>query len=452
MNLEKLKDKKIVLFGKSRSFSMDEFMSQLKFHKIDLTSKFDESVVLVVDGKMMTPYEQNESDALYSERSGVVEFVSIDVLEKELAKQIDPNTLLMSLKLSRNKERLKSFIQNSMIDDELFFKLLKMYSWSGEDFFENDDNRDVSAAIIGRFYKNIERNHNVQYATSGFGHLISQSNNQELIEMIASLEPLQKSPKEGMSDANINILFAIASHKSTPKSVLNTLIKRADREINRYIAMRDDCDEEIVTKLYDSMDESILEALSYSKNLSKVVVYNLVKESLYATNLATNLELDGELFELFIEEYAIELAKNHSLLSLMQESLFQLNKESVDLSLAQNSFVDPKIVSKLLKRGSKRVLDEICKNSITSKEILQEAYKESSNYLSLSQNSATPADILLSLSQSGDSEILRYLAQNPSTPVEVLYQLQLDAKLARFVKENPAFGRYIQQENIGWEV
>jgi len=73
-----------------------------------------------------------------------------------------------------------------------FLKLLKMYAWGGEDFFENDDNRDVSAAIILRFYKDIERNHNVQYATSGFIHLLAQTDNQELIRAILELEPLQK--------------------------------------------------------------------------------------------------------------------------------------------------------------------------------------------------------------------------------------------------------------------
>ncbi|MDP2893730.1 MAG: hypothetical protein Q8N78_05115, partial [Sulfurimonas sp.] len=240
MNLKELEDKKILLFGKSRAFSMDEFASQLKFHRISIVTQFEEDVSLVVEGRMMTPYEQNAGDALYKERSGSIEFVSIDILEKELAKHIDANTLLMSLKLSRNKERLKSFIQNAMIDDELFFKLLKMYTWSSEDFFENDDNRDVSAAIIGRFYKNIERNHNVQYATSGFMHLISQTSNQELIETIAGLEPLVKVA----SDANANILCSISSHADTPKSVLTLFIKRADPRVNRVIAMRDDCDEE----------------------------------------------------------------------------------------------------------------------------------------------------------------------------------------------------------------
>ena len=448
MNLKELEDKKILLFGKSRAFSMDEFASQLKFHRISMATEFEENLSLVVEGRMMTPYEQNAGDALYKERSGSIEFVSIDVLEKELAKHIDANTLLMSLKLSRNKERLKSFIQNPMIDDELFFKLLKMYTWSGEDFFENDDNRDVSAAIIGRFYKNIERNHNVQYATSGFMHLISQTSNQELIEAIAGLEPLLKIK----SDANRNILRAISSHVDTPKNVLTLFIKKADPSVNRVIAMRDDCDEEMQQRLYDSMDESVLEALSWSKNLAKNVVYKILEIELYAKNMARNITLDDELFTLFVEKYPLETAKNSSLSLSMQQRLMDLKQKCVNISLASNNFIDTSIIMGLLHEDSSEVANEIYKNSSTPPQALEEAYKESSNHLSLSCNVSTPPHILLALAQSGDGEVLKALAQNPTTPVEVLYQLQLDARFARAVKENPAFGRYIQQENIGWEV
>ena len=448
MNLKELEDKKILLFGKSRAFSMDEFSSQLKFHKISVVTQFEEDVSLVVEGRMMTPYEQNAGDALYKERSGSVEFISIDVLEKELAKHIDANTLLMSLKLSRNKERLKSFIQNTMIDDELFFKLLKMYTWSSEDFFENDDNRDVSAAIIGRFYKNIERNHNVQYATSGFMHLISQTSNQELIETIAGLEPLVKVA----SDANANILCAISSHADTPKSILTLFIKRADPRVSRVIAMRDDCDEEMQQGLYDSTDENVLEALSWSKNLAKSVVYKILEIDLYTKNMAKNINLDDELFTLFVERCPIETAKNSSLSLSMQQRLMDLKLQNVNISLASNTFIDTDVAMKLLHEDSSEIANEIYKNSATPPQALEEAYKESSNHLSLSCNVSTPPHILLALAQSGDGEVLKALAQNPATPVEVLYQLQLDARFARAVKENPAFGRYIQQENIGWEV
>ena len=51
---------------------------------------------------------------------------------------------------------------------------------------------------------------------------------------------------------------------------------------------------------------------------------------------------------------------------------------------------------------------------------------------------------------SKDIEVLLALAKNENTPVDVLYQLQLDSRLERSVKENPSFGKHIQTDNIGW--
>ncbi|MDD5372514.1 MAG: hypothetical protein PHO62_03685 [Sulfurimonas sp.] len=419
MNLKELKDKKILLFGKSRAFGMDEFLVQLKFHKIGLASEFEEGIELIVEGKMMTPYEQRASDELYEKKSQKLEFVSIDVLEKELAKEIDENTLLMSLKLSHDKERLKNFIQNSTISDELFFKLIKMYKWSGEDFFENDSNRDVSAAIILRFYKNIERNHNVQYATSGFVHLIAQTDNKKLIEIILELEPLQNS---------------------------------ANSKIKTLIAMRNDCDEKMQTALYDSMDESVLEALCRNENLSKNVLFKLLSIERYADDLARHAKLDNELFERFLQNNPLELAKNGTLTQEMQERLIALDDKAINFSLASNRNISDFIIKKLLSCGSFEIKSAVYKNPITPVGMLKEAYEEKQNHISLAHNESTPKYILSAMADELDAEVLKGLAKNPSTPVEVLYQLQLDSGFARAVKENPAFGRHIQQENIGWEV
>ena len=452
MNLKELENKSILLFGKSRAFSSDEFESQMKFHKIRVVSEFSDDVAVVVDGKMMTPYEQNASDELYKKYSKELEFVSIDVFEKELAKEIDADTLLMSLKLSHDKQRLKSFIQNSMLSDELFLKLLKMYSWGGEDFFENDDNRDVSAALILRFFKNIERNHNVQYATSGIMHLVVQTDREDLIEAIAQLEPLQKSFNKDKKDANYNILASIATHKNTPKRVLNLFIKKANSYLKTLIAMRGDCDEEMQRALYDSMEEDVHEALSYNSNLCKTIVYKLLESDQFTKKIATYVKLDNDLFEIFMKKHPAELAKNESITVEMQEKLVSMYQENVKLSLATNVVIDENVLSKLLLEDSPDIKFALFENTATPAETLAEAYNSAINHVYLSHNKNTPRHILILLAQSKDIEVLKGLAQNPSTPVDILYQLQLDSKLARAVKENPAFGKHIQQENIGWKV
>jgi hypothetical protein len=120
--------------------------------------------------------------------------------------------------------------------------------------------------------------------------------------------------------------------------------------------------------------------------------------------------------------------------------------------LALNEKLDYSVAMRLLLVKSKALSSEVYKNSNLSKENLAEAYKDEANHISLAQNPITPKNILEALSSSQDIEVLSSLAQNKSTPVEALYQLQLDSRVARQVKENPAFTKHIQQENIGWEV
>ena len=386
MNLKEINT--ILLFGKPRAFSSDEFTSQMKSHDIQIVQEFSEDVSLVIEGRMMTPREQNLSEELYETQA--VQSLSIDSLESALAKEIDEDVLLMSLKLSHDKERLKSFIQNSKINNTLFFKLMQMYEWSGEDFFENDDNRNVSAAFIARFYENIERNHNVQYATTGFIHLVAQSENAELLEVISTLKPLAFHPK----------------------------IKKA-------IAMSPFISSKLQKKFFRLGDDAILEALAHNSKLEREIVVELFKNKKYSSTLASNIKLDDALFEIFKDELT-SLAQNHSLSLSMQEELLDLEDEEVDASLALNGAVDVKIIEILLQKKVNSLNELLFTNSAMPIVHLEEAYKKGEYFASL--------------------------AKNEATPIEILYQLQLDSRYERAVKTNAGFGKHIQSENIGWLV
>jgi len=390
MNLKDLENKTILLFGKSRAFSLEEFNSQLKFHKISTCREFSDDIKLVIDGKMMTPYEQNDSDALYEKYSKNVEFIAIDIFERELAKLIDEDTLLMSLKLSRDKDRLKNFIQNEMISDVLFFKLLKMYSWGDDDFFENDNNRDISAAFISRFYENIERNHNVQYATTGFVHLIKQTKSPQLLESILTLKPIKYNPKMKMQ---------IAMNEFSSESILKHLAKDDNYEIK--------------------------EALSLNKNLNIDIIKEFIKDENLGENIAKSINLDEQYF-LLLSEYKIALALNESLTLKMQEELSTCRDEEVDFALALNDNIDIEILNKLLKSKNETIVSALYENKVMPIKTLEDAYE--------------------------NNKYLEQLAKNENTPVEILYQLQLDSRYERYVKSNAGFGKHIQQENIGWLV
>jgi len=267
---------------------------------------------------------------------------------------------------------------------------MKMYSWSGEDFFENDDNRDVSAAFISRFYENIERNHNVQYATTGFIHLVAQVKNVELLNAITLLEPLQFHPK----------------------------IKRA-------IAMSSVCNESMQKRFFKSEDRELLEALSLNKKLSLNILDEFLKDKSLVKNVAKSIELNEELFER-LKGYSSSLSLNSSLNSQMQEKLLNQHDDSVNLALASNSCMDEINIRKLLLLDNEDIKQALYENSATPHELLHKAYE--------------------------DEKYHEALAKNENTPVEILYQLQLDSRYERMVKTNAGFGKYIQSENIGWMV
>ena len=390
MNLQELKNKTILLFGKSRAFSSDEFVSQLNYHNILTSKEFSDDIALVIDGKMMTPYEQNESEKLYTEKSNTLEFIEIDVFERELAKKLDEDTLLMSLKLSRDKDRLKSFILNSMISDSFFFKLIKMYDWANDDFFENDDNRDVSAAYISRFYENIERNHNVQYATTGFIHLIKQTKNSLLLENILTLKPIKYNSK-----------------------------------MKKQMAVNEYCNEKIFKLLQKDEDYEVKEALSINKNLNEEIIKEFIKDENLGSNIAKNINLKDEYFEL-LQIYKIALGLNESLSLDMQEKLYESGDIEVRYALALNNKINSSVLNKLLESDNEDIKTALYENSNMPIEVLDKAYKDNIYY--------------------------EQLAKNESTPIEILYQLQLDSRYERFVKTNAGFGKHIQQENIGWLV
>ena len=386
MNINELKNQSIVLLGKSRAFVEEEFLSLMKYHKIEVLRDVDEDVTFIVEGRMLTPYEQNSMAALYEE--GKYTFVTVDELENALAKELNADMLLMSLKLSHDKERLKAFIENSMISDELFFKLMQMYEWGKEDFFENDDNRDVSAAFISRFYENIEQNHNVQYATTGFFHLVSQAKSASLLQAISELEPMSFHPK-----------------------------------IVSAIAMSPTCDEALQERLYKRGESFISEALSFNIHLKIFLVEEFLEDKELGRNVARSLELDEVLFSQ-CKKFASSLAQNESLTLAMQEELLSLQNDEVNLGLAWNEKLEESMILELLQKADEKLQQELYENSAMPQELLEKAYSE--------------------------GFFLGSLAKNENTPVEILYQLQLDSRYERSVKTNAAFGKHIQSENIGW--
>ncbi|HEX5711546.1 MAG TPA: hypothetical protein VFX68_09390 [Sulfuricurvum sp.] len=414
MNYEAYAGKSVLLLGKTRSLNGGEFETLLKLHDINVTKSFDETVGLVIEGKMMNPLEIQESERLYELQS--VPLVDITQIEKWLCHSIEPNRLLMSLKLSRDNERLVDFIKNPYITDELFFKLLKLYDYGDEGLFDNDSNRDVTAAIIGRFYEDLERNHNVQYAMSGLAHLIEKYGNRELITAISQLSPIARELKNPREPSLRGVLDAMALHSETPDEILKKLLQ-GDAHL---IAHREPLTLE--KELLALENEEVNAVLARNVTLSPDGASRL--EEHYPEMIAQFYPLDDERFERLRSKYSPSLASNMTLSPSMQTALMEMNNDAVFSKLAQNTALSAQHIDTLFALNG---------------------YDEP-----LASNTSLSAQQLETLYQKGHTEILKQLASNTATPIEILYQLSLDQRTERSVKTNPTFGKHIQTYNIGW--
>jgi hypothetical protein len=411
----------------------------------------ESSVDYAIEGRMVNPIEQMELDRIYEE--DVCSIVDLNVLEKVLCDSIDENKLLMSLKLSGDEDRLFGFLKNKLVPNALFLKLLKLYNWQGEGFFDNDENRDVTAALIVRFYENIERNHNVQYANMGILHLLTQSDDGFLIETIASLSPIKTSLKEMansiLDNSTSKILELIAVHPDTPSSVIKRFIKSNVPRLNILMASRLDLGG---VKQKSLISKETLSYLAQNPSLEQEVLELQEFEGHYNL-IAKHIILTDEIFEKFKTIKAVSLAQNESVTLAMQNALLDLKNENVVNVLAQNSATDISVLERIFESSEDDATHiALCLNSALPKSRLSYYIDYPACHHALAQNSNTPENVLELLAKSDDVEVLLEVARNESTPVPLLYQLQLDKRLERAVKENASFGKNIQTENIGWLV
>lgn len=309
-------------------------------------------------------------------------------IEQNTSDNLYENSQFMNLELLHNREKLKSFVQNLTAKELL--------------------------------------------------HLVIQAKEVQLIEVIFSLQTIQKSLKKDKNDANYNIVTAITTHNLTPESILKTLIKKSNAYVKILISMRNDCDVLMQEMLFEDGDEEVLLSLTYKVTLDKEIAYKLIEKGIYAKSIAMHIKLDNALFDLLLSKYGVDLAKNESLTHYMQEKLLSFHEEGIKLSLASNTHIDEEIIAELLCEGSEDVFFEIYKNTNTPVKKLEEAYENILNHYSLANNENTPQHILMSLGKSDDVRVLMSLAKNKSTPLELLYQLHLDSRFEEVVKKNEA--------------
>jgi hypothetical protein len=436
--------KRILLFGSPRAFVREEFDRLLRAADITQADTYDADVDTVIEGRLINPLEQETLDRLYEAHKVVP--VSIDVFEKTLCSQLEPDRIVMSLKLTRDRERLRAFLQNPYIENAFFLKLLPLYDWQGEGFFDTDENRDVTAALIGRYYENIERNHNIQYSTLGLMHLLRQHRRPRLIRVIGSLPPLRKAVSSGDRQMRA-VLEALALHPDADEPTLKHFVRHGDDALRALVAGRPGLGAALQRELAGMNQPRINTALVSNPDLDAALAESLFADDALADAGYARIALDEGRFEKGLVRHAPAMAANPTLTPPMQQRLLDTGDDAVLAALAANPALQ--IAEALLQTDSAAVRCALAANPALPQTRLSALAGRGCD-AALAANPSSPATLLERLYATGDAEVLAALAANPASPIGILQQLQLDARFERAVRSNDAFGDFIKRENIGW--
>lgn len=445
MNLHALRGKTIVLFGQPRALSQEEFDRLLKTAGITLAETFDSETQTCIEGRLVNPLEQQTLDRLYAEQG--ITPIDINTFEHALCSQIEPERILMSLKLSRDQHRLSAFLQNPHIDDTFFLRLLRLYDWKKEGFFDSNENRDVTAALIGRFYAGIERNHNIQYATLGLMHLIAQHDNDALIQTLGMLAVIRNGVRSKERQLRA-VVEALAKHPATDEATLETFVRQGDVALRTLIAARPGLSGALQKMLFYQSNADVTTALASNPTLDASLADHLCDDPEFAPVVYANITLEMQRFEEGLPQHADALATNPTLTLVMQHRLFDQGEKSALVPLAANPSLQ--ITEKLAACADSKIHRALAANPALSAAELETFATGGHCDVALASNPSSAPSLLHTLFATGNPELLAALAANPSTPLQLLQQLQLDARFERSVRGNAAFAHHIKRENIGW--
>ena len=430
MKLQNYTNQTISLFGKPRAFTFTELQKILSPLAIELIKGYDPNAKLVIEGAVMPTPLQLKAEELYEK--GEVAFCGIDEFERAAATAIEPKKLLMHLKLAADKEKIVAYLQNDYIDDTLFLQILKLYRFEGENFFENDTNRDVTAALIRRFYKEYEKNHNIQYSYIGLLGVVEQSEDATLLETIFALEPVQKA-LHNPNDPNAKLLELFALHPASTPAILHTLLQSENNKLLHAVAEREHLDSKTQQILLERNDPAINSALAKCRKLEPSSIQTLTKRGFGAT-LAASLELDEELFAMLHTHTSI--ASNETLTPKMQRTLLEDSRYHDNLAKNPSCILTKELLQ--LQNDTIRAL-VYRYHDVSQMELDFEGFETD-----LAANPTTPATVLEAIYSKNIHHANEALAANPATPVDILYQLSFDMRYAKTVKTNPAFGEHIK--------
>ena len=440
--------KYFLFLGREGIFTREETARFLKKYSIKICKDFNDNVVAVVEHHRLNPVEDDISNMAYDAK---IPLYKLADFEKLFSESINPDELLMGIKLSNDQDRIFRLLGNENINEELFLKLLMMYEWHNEE----DDNRNDRDTIMFtlRRYINIKPNEeDLLYSYLTLRRLATEATNPKLLlaligfpnfdffvrgrEKVTLRESIARNKnidtetiKNLLSLRDMKINASLCANRTTPLETLKTFINSSEPTILLYLASNKNIDDDIFYILLEK-DEAVVHELLRVQNIDMPRLNAIEKreldEILFAV-LGANRYLSKDVLSYLLQQ------NNNTLISYLGANE-QLSKETLKY------IFDKKIEESYIYLATNPNLD------LNLLESLYENHKDKKEILiSLALNPSTPQKILRELFEKEDIDIYKSLATNASLPLELLEHLKIDTRLQNELAQNPIFIKEYEQ-------
>ncbi|WP_456393551.1 hypothetical protein, partial [Nitratifractor sp.] len=254
----------ILLLGSADYFTDEEIERALKKRGFEPTREFRPGVtVAAIESRRIPPAQELHSEAAYE--AGVPHY-SMEELERLLSDALSERQVLMSLKLSRDRDRLVRLLRNEHLSDDFFLDLLRLYSWESDELMGSDEDRYVLIALLERFLDLSVYERDALYSPVTLLRLIVTTRRPELLDALLTLPEFEFRRKgaEGVSIAQ-----AVAQREILRSETVAKLLGRREGEIDRRLAANAALDAQGRRTLFERAAPRTLEALAEHPDLEE---------------------------------------------------------------------------------------------------------------------------------------------------------------------------------------
>ena len=458
MNIEETikqnQDGTVLFLGRVTNFTPEELTNFLEAQGMKYADKYvGQEVAITVLSTMLTPLEEETSYDLYDAK---VAELRLAQFEEFYTQHIKPNTLMMSMKLSNDQERLKRLLKNSSFSDEVYLKLFKMYDWKNEGVYENDENRDATITFVDRFYRpDGFRDPAMVYSPITLSNIARDAKTSDILDAMLTMpnHEIKQSRKEDLRPKNLREIVAL--NPNIAHENIRYLLSFNDDRIKSFLACNSAIRVDAQELIFNKADAVTKLMLTQNNNLEDKLFIELLKsndeivKSLLTFQKLTNSRLNA-ILKANLSEEVLELMGENQLIDEVVEKLIGINK-ILDHKLSSNKQLNTEQLNGLYKKYGDEFILELSKNPNLEPKLLEEFYckNEEEMIVNVASNPATPQTVLDELGEKNIHAFNRGLAVNSSTKLIYLEQFALNSELIMLMTKNQTYLSSINSAQVG---